>query len=176
MYFVLCSECTHFVNIDLSRRTIIRPVFSLTVLKSESKHKVHPNIKTGKVEKWLSECLAVIFWKTWMKVGRQAMSFYTGLPYLKVMNGFVTRVTIRVPHVEQELLILPKHLYSLPVLVRFVLIDILFSVWCYIDHCLSFPFLPDTTLCDKVCQWLATGCGFLRVLRFPPPIKLTATI
>ena len=32
-----------------------------------------------------------------------------------------------------------------------------------------------TTLCDKVCQWLATG-GFLRVLRFPPPIKLTATI
>jgi len=25
----------------------------------------------------------------------------------------------------------------------------------------------DTTLCDKVCQWLATG---------PPPIKLTTTI
>ena len=33
-----------------------------------------------------------------------------------------------------------------------------------------------TTLCDKVCQWLATGEGFLRVLRFPPPIKLIATI
>ena len=31
-----------------------------------------------------------------------------------------------------------------------------------------------TTLCDKICQWLATG--FLRVLRFPPPKKLTATI
>ena len=26
----------------------------------------------------------------------------------------------------------------------------------------------DTTLCDKVCQWL---CGFLRVLRFSPPIN-----
>ena len=67
-------------------------------------------------------------------------------------NGFVTRVTIRVPHVEQELLILPGHLNSLPALVRFVLIDILFSVWCCIDHCLSFSFLPDTTLCDKVGQ------------------------
>ena len=34
----------------------------------------------------------------------------------------------------------------------------------------------DTTLYDKVCQWLATGHGFLCVLRFPPPIKLNATI
>jgi hypothetical protein len=31
----------------------------------------------------------------------------------------------------------------------------------------------DTTLCDKVCQQLATGRWFLR---FPPPIKLTADI
>jgi len=29
-----------------------------------------------------------------------------------------------------------------------------------------------TTLCDKVCQ----VCVFFRVLRFPPPIKLTAAI
>jgi hypothetical protein len=28
----------------------------------------------------------------------------------------------------------------------------------------------DTTLCDKVCQWITT-VGFLRVLRFPPLIK-----
>ena len=33
-----------------------------------------------------------------------------------------------------------------------------------------------TTLCDKVCQWLATGWWFLMVLWFPPPIKLTAII
>jgi len=33
-----------------------------------------------------------------------------------------------------------------------------------------------TTLCDKVCQWLAAGWWFSPVLRFPPPIKLTATI
>ena len=34
----------------------------------------------------------------------------------------------------------------------------------------------DTTLCVKVCQWLATGGGFPLVLRFHPPITLTATI
>jgi len=34
----------------------------------------------------------------------------------------------------------------------------------------------DTTLCDKVCQRLERGWWFLRVLRFPPPIKLTASI
>ena len=34
----------------------------------------------------------------------------------------------------------------------------------------------DTILCDKVCQLLATGRWFSPVFRFPPPIKLTATI
>jgi hypothetical protein len=37
-------------------------------------------------------------------------------------------------------------------------------------------FSSDTTLCDQVCQCLATGRWFSRVLRFPPPIKLTATL
>ena len=30
----------------------------------------------------------------------------------------------------------------------------------------------DTTLCDKVCQWLATGKWFSRVLRFPQQIRI----
>jgi hypothetical protein len=34
----------------------------------------------------------------------------------------------------------------------------------------------DTTLCDKVCQWLSTFSGFRRVFWFPPPIKLTSKI
>ena len=42
------------------------------------------------------------------------------------------------------------------------------SCWCGV---------PDTTLCDKVCQRPPTGRWFsLQVLCFPPPIKLTATI
>ena len=34
----------------------------------------------------------------------------------------------------------------------------------------------DTTLCDKVVSDLRQVGGFLRVLRFPPPMKLTTTI
>jgi hypothetical protein len=35
----------------------------------------------------------------------------------------------------------------------------------------------DTTLCDKVCQWLATGRWFSPgILRFPQPINLIVTI
>jgi len=33
----------------------------------------------------------------------------------------------------------------------------------------------DTTLCNKVCQWLGQVGGFLRPLRFPLPILLNAT-
>jgi hypothetical protein len=43
-----------------------------------------------------------------------------------LITGFVTRVTRRVPLVEQELLTLPEHLSSPPHLVRFVLLDLLF--------------------------------------------------
>jgi hypothetical protein len=35
-------------------------------------------------------------------------------------------------------------------------------------------FVLHITLCDQVCQWLTTGRWFLRVLWFPPSIKLTA--
>ena len=34
----------------------------------------------------------------------------------------------------------------------------------------------STTLCDKVCHWPATGRCFSQVVRFPPKIKMTATI
>ena len=33
----------------------------------------------------------------------------------------------------------------------------------------------DTTLCDKFVSDLRQVGGFLRVLRFPPPIKMTTT-
>jgi hypothetical protein len=34
----------------------------------------------------------------------------------------------------------------------------------------------QTTLCDKVCQWLPQVGSFPWVLRFPPPVKLITTI
>jgi hypothetical protein len=40
----------------------------------------------------------------------------------------------------------------------------------------SWRSVPNTTSCDKFVSDLRQVGGFLRVLRFPPPIKLTATI
>ena len=44
--------------------------------------------------------------------------------------------------------------------------------WCELELCIWHGLL-DTTLCDKVCQWLATGRWFSPGTLFPPPIKLT---
>ena len=43
----------------------------------------------------------------------------------------------------------------------------------WVESC-SWRSVLDTTLSDKVCQWQVGG--FLRVLWFPPPIKLTTMI
>jgi len=43
---------------------------------------------------------------------------------LRLITGFVVRVTWRVPLVEQELITLPEHLSSHWLLVRFVLLDL----------------------------------------------------
>ena len=60
------------------------------------------------------------------------------------------------------------------------LLDESLCLWMTINHlsiinCLL-PGVPQTTLCDKVCQWLAIYRWFSWALRFPPSIKLTATI
>ena len=40
-------------------------------------------------------------------------------------------------HMEQELINLPEHLRSPWILVRFVLLDLQVSMYCFVDHCLS---------------------------------------
>ena len=52
--------------------------------------------------------------------------------------GFVTRLTRRVPLVEQELLILPEHLSSPPGFSRVRVTRSLVLYVCFVDHCLSF--------------------------------------
>jgi hypothetical protein len=42
------------------------------------------------------------------------------------------------PLVKQELLTLPEHLRSPQFVVWFVLLNLEFSVYCFVDHCLSF--------------------------------------
>ena len=46
---------------------------------------------------------------------------------------------------------------------------------CGFESC-SWRHVLDTTLCDKFVNVLRQDGGFLQVLRFPPPIKLTATM
>ena len=46
----------------------------------------------------------------------------------------------RVPHVEQELVTFPENLSSLRYSVGFGLLDLQFSVWCFLNRCLSFYF------------------------------------
>jgi hypothetical protein len=45
-------------------------------------------------------------------------------PHSRLITGFVTRLTRRVPLVEQELLTLPEHLSSPRFLVGFVVLDL----------------------------------------------------
>jgi hypothetical protein len=45
-------------------------------------------------------------------------------PHSRLITGFVTRLTRRVPLVEQELLTLPEHMSSPPVLVGLELLDL----------------------------------------------------
>ena len=82
---------------------------------------------------------------------------------------------------------------------KFIADFVWFSIFSFVGHCLSlllvlwplygnqclspltlwFPlrrYVLDATLCDKVCQWLATRPWFCPDTRFHPPIKLTAPI
>ena len=59
-------------------------------------------------------------------------------PHSRLITGFVTRITRRMPLVEQELPTLPEHRF----LVGFVLLDLYSLCVCFADRCLSFFFWP----------------------------------
>jgi hypothetical protein len=56
----------------------------------------------------------------------------------RLITGFVTRITRRVPLVEQELLTFPGHLSSPPVFSRVHVTRSLVLYVCFVDRCLSF--------------------------------------
>jgi hypothetical protein len=56
----------------------------------------------------------------------------------RLITGFVTRLTRRVPHVDQELLTLPEHLSSPPVFSGVHVTRSLVWYVCFVDRCLSF--------------------------------------
>ena len=59
-------------------------------------------------------------------------------PHSRLIIGFVTRLTRRVPLVEQELLTLPEHLSSTPVFSGVRVTRSLVLCVCFVDRCLSF--------------------------------------
>jgi hypothetical protein len=79
----------------------------------------------GKVEVITSKILLVV---------NTSRSF----PLSRLITGFVTRLTRRVPLVEQELLTLPEHMNSSPVFSGVRVTRSLVLYVCFIDRCLSF--------------------------------------
>jgi len=65
-------------------------------------------------------------------------------PQSRLVSEFVTRLTRRVPLVEQELLTLPEHRSSPPHFsgVRVTRYLVLYVHVCFVDHCLYFFFWP----------------------------------
>ena len=59
-------------------------------------------------------------------------------PHSRLITRFVTRLTRRVPLVEQELLTLPKHLSSPPVFSGVRVTRSLVLYVCFVNRCLSF--------------------------------------
>ena len=60
------------------------------------------------------------------------------LPHSRLITGFVTRLTRRVPLVEQELLTIPEHLSSPPLFSGVRVTRSLVLYVCFVDRCLSF--------------------------------------
>jgi hypothetical protein len=59
-------------------------------------------------------------------------------PHSRLITGFVTRLTHRVPLVKQELLTLPEHLSSPPAFTGVRVTRSLVLYVCFVDRCLSF--------------------------------------
>ena len=69
---------------------------------------------------------------------RKGNNYYELKTLKHIITGFVTRLTRRVPLVEQELLTLPVHLSSPPVFSGVRVTRSLGLYVCFVDRCLSF--------------------------------------
>ena len=135
-----------------------------------------------------NQCLSLL--KLWVYVPF-VLNTSQSFPHSWLIAGFVTRLTRRVPLLEQEQLTLQEHLSSPLVfsgarVTRSLVLSVCFVGRCSsictfsFGHCVVYSssicgflfslwylqtlFISrscwgvlDTTLCDQVCQWLATG-------------------
>jgi hypothetical protein len=70
-------------------------------------------------------------------------------PHSWLTTGFVTRLTRRVPLVEQELLTIPEHLSSPPIFSWIRVTRSLVLCACFVDRCLSFCSFDHCVVCSS---------------------------
>ena len=75
------------------------------------------------------------------------LSTSRSFPHSRLIIGFVTRLTRRMPLVEQELFTFPKHLSSPPVISGVRVTRSLVFYVCFVDRCLSFCTFFFLSLC-----------------------------
>jgi hypothetical protein len=74
----------------------------------------------------------------WPRICSTCRKHFPSFPHSRLITGFVTILTQRVPIVEQELLTLPEHLSSPPVLSGVRVSRSLILYVCFVDRCVSF--------------------------------------
>ena len=99
-----------------------------------NKEATEPRVPFGKVEVITSESLRSPPWHGWPlwnicvtndhRYVPLVVNTSQSFPHSQLITGFVTRLTRRVPLVEQERLTLPEHMSSPRFLVGFVLLDL----------------------------------------------------
>ena len=114
----------------------------------------------------------------WLPLNNQeyvplAVNTSRSFPYSWLITGFVTRITRRVPKVEQELLTLPEHSSLLPVFSEVRVTRSLILCACFVDRCLfSCPFsVGHCVVCSPILITSFSGYGFFKHAR-----KLTKKI
>jgi hypothetical protein len=81
-------------------------------------------------------------------------------PHSRLITGFVTRLTRRVPLLEQDLLTLPKHMSLPPVFTGVRVTRSLVLYVCFLDRCLSFCTLYLAIVLSVLLRYTDSDCPF----------------
>jgi hypothetical protein len=133
------------------------------------KEATEPRVPFGKVEVIISNILLSPAWLGWPlwnicvtnDHGYVPLVINTSrsFPHSQLITGFVTRLTRRMPLVEQELLILPEHLSSPSVFSGVRVTRCLALYVCCVDRCLSFCTFFFWPWCS-VLRYTVSDCPF----------------
>ena len=146
LVFVLCLVCP-MLSVSLDCPFLIAPSVFSNVYSNTFINGYNNNTHFGKVEVITSKILRSPPWLGWPlsnicvtnEHGYVPLVVNTSqfFPHSRLITGFVTRLTRRVPLVEQDLLTLPEHMSSPPVFSGVRVTRSLVLYVCFVDRCLS---------------------------------------